>query len=144
MMSIGGSEILVLLVIGLIVLGPERLPKVAKTVARMYRDLRKYADDMRRDISKEMQIDDTPATRYKPVSSAATGDSNSTYDYGYDEDKACGEEDADGIHAEKEDDDREETDLGTDADDLPDDEQVADQDSNESVEAPSTDEKTPD
>ena len=136
MMSIGGSEIFVLLVIGLIVLGPERLPKVAKTVARMYRDLRKYADDMRRDISKEMQIDDTPATRYKPASSSVTGDSNSRYDYGYDEDEVCGEEDADGIPAEKEDDDREEIDLGTDADDLPDDEQVSDEGSDESVRAP--------
>jgi len=143
-MSIGGSEILVLLVIGLIVLGPERLPKVARTVARMYRELRRYADDVRRDISKEMQIDNTPVTRYKPASNSVTGDSNSAYDYGYDEDNAQSEEHTDAIDAEKEDDHREEIDLGTETEDLPHDEQVADEDSKESVEAPSTDEKIPD
>ena len=93
-MSIGTSEILVVLVIGLIVLGPERLPKVAKSVARMYRELRKYAEDVRRDLSKEMILDDTPPIRSKPISSTETPDEmDSTYDYGYSEDDGGDDDD---------------------------------------------------
>jgi len=85
MMSLGTGEILMLLVIGLIVLGPERLPKVAKQAARLFRQFRRYAEDVRRDISREMQIDETPTPRYVPPSSTDTETTDTPYDYGYDE-----------------------------------------------------------
>ncbi len=145
MMSISSGEILVVLVIGLIVLGPERLPKVAKTVARMYRDLRKYAEDMRRDISKEMTLDDTQPTRYKPVSSTETPDeTDSTYDYGYEENEDDGEEETDEAAGGGEDAGSEESDSSTGDDEMPDDAQVSDEDDDEPARSVKDDEEITD
>lgn len=143
MMSIGTSEILVVLVIGLIVLGPERLPKVAKSVARMYRELRKYAEDVRRDLSKEMTLDDTPSTPYKRNSSSeAPDEADSTYDYGYSEDD--GEEEADQDAGGGEDTGSEPSDSSTGDDEMPDDEQVGDEDDDEPARSVKADEETTD
>ena len=41
--NLGGGEIVFLLVAGLVVLGPERLPSVLRTVGKTYGDLRRMA-----------------------------------------------------------------------------------------------------
>ncbi|MEY4162026.1 MAG: putative Sec-independent protein translocase protein TatB [Actinomycetota bacterium] len=41
--NLSGSEIVFLLVVGLVVLGPERLPGVLRTVGKTYGDLRRMA-----------------------------------------------------------------------------------------------------
>jgi sec-independent protein translocase protein TatB len=52
--SIGWPELIVLAVIGLIVLGPERLPKAAADAARMLRQLRAMARDATADLKAEL------------------------------------------------------------------------------------------
>ena len=142
-MSIGTSEILVVLVIGLIVLGPERLPKVAKSVARMYRELRKYAEDVRRDLSKEMTLDDTPPRRSKPRSSTETPDeADSTYDYGYRENH--GEEEVDQDAGGGEDTGSEQCDSSTGDNEMSDDEQVGNEDDDKPAESVKADAETTD
>jgi sec-independent protein translocase protein TatB len=143
MMSIGTSEILVVLVIGLIVLGPERLPKVARSVARMYRELRKYAEDVRRDLSKEMILDDTSPTRSKPMSSTeAPDDVDSAYHYGYDENENDGEDGAEEHAGDGEDADGEESDRPTGSDEMPDNAQTSDDNDSGSARSVNSDEES--
>jgi len=52
--SLGGGEILVLILVGLIVFGPERLPAVARDAARVLRQLRQMAIAARDEISTEL------------------------------------------------------------------------------------------
>ena len=51
---VGWSELVVLAVIGLIVLGPERLPKAAADAARMLRQLRAMARTASADLKAEL------------------------------------------------------------------------------------------
>lgn len=52
--QVGWGEIIVLLLVGLFVFGPERLPKVAKDAGRMLRELRRMANAARDDIRGEL------------------------------------------------------------------------------------------
>jgi len=54
MLGIGGAEAVVLLILGLLILGPERLPKVAADAARTLRGLRRMADRARADVTREL------------------------------------------------------------------------------------------
>jgi sec-independent protein translocase protein TatB len=47
MFGIGTGELLLLLVIALLVLGPERMPKLARDVGRTVADLRRTSDELR-------------------------------------------------------------------------------------------------
>ncbi len=58
MFDIGFSELLVIAVVALIVIGPERLPKVAKTVGMLFGRMQRYVNDVKADISREMALDD--------------------------------------------------------------------------------------
>src|SRR3954470_8242801 len=52
--QIGWSELIVLAIIGLVVLGPERLPKAAADAARMLRQLRAMARGATADLKAEL------------------------------------------------------------------------------------------
>src|SRR3954453_7915125 len=52
--QIGWSELIVLAVVGLVVLGPDRLPKAAADAARMLRQLRAMARDATADLEAEL------------------------------------------------------------------------------------------
>ena len=54
MLGIGGGEAVVLLILGLLILGPERLPKVAADAARTLRELRRLAERARADVTREL------------------------------------------------------------------------------------------
>jgi len=58
MFDIGFSELLVVAVVALVVIGPERLPKVARTAGLLSGRLRRYVSDIKADISREMQLDE--------------------------------------------------------------------------------------
>ncbi len=50
MFNLTGSEIVFLLLAGLVVLGPERLPGVLRSVGRVYGEVRKMAQGLEREI----------------------------------------------------------------------------------------------
>ena len=50
MFNFTGSEIVFLLVAGLVVLGPERLPGVIRSVARVYGELRRMATGLEKEL----------------------------------------------------------------------------------------------
>jgi sec-independent protein translocase protein TatB len=58
MFDIGFSELMVIGVVALIVIGPERLPGVARTVGHLAGRLQRYVSDIKADISREMEFDE--------------------------------------------------------------------------------------
>ena len=48
-------EILVLLVVALVVLGPERLPEVLRTVAKILRELRSASNEVMRELTEALE-----------------------------------------------------------------------------------------
>ncbi|NMG73761.1 Sec-independent protein translocase protein TatB [Aromatoleum diolicum] len=58
MFDFGFSELIVIAVVMLIVVGPERLPKVARTAGHLLGRLQRYVTDVKSDIQREMQLED--------------------------------------------------------------------------------------
>jgi len=58
MFDIGFSELLVIGVVALIVIGPERLPKVARTAGLLFGRLQRYVNDVKADIQREIELDE--------------------------------------------------------------------------------------
>lgn len=58
MFDIGFSELFVIGVVALLVLGPERLPRVARTAGHLLGRLQRYVNDVKSDISREMQLEE--------------------------------------------------------------------------------------
>lgn len=58
MFDVGFSELLVIGVVALIVIGPERMPKVARTAGHLYGRLQRYVSTVKSDISREVEFDE--------------------------------------------------------------------------------------
>ena len=58
MFDVGFSELLVIAIVALVVIGPERLPKVARTAGLLLGRLQRYVNDVKADINREMQLDE--------------------------------------------------------------------------------------
>ncbi len=58
MFDIGFSELVVLGVIGVVVIGPQRLPEVVRTAVITVRKIRRAFSDVRADIERELDLDD--------------------------------------------------------------------------------------
>jgi len=58
MFDIGFSELVVIGVVALIVIGPERLPKVARAAGLLYGRMQRYVSSVKSDISREIQLDE--------------------------------------------------------------------------------------
>jgi sec-independent protein translocase protein TatB len=56
MFGMGGSEILVILVVALLFLGPERLPEAASKISKGIRDLRKQTRELTSTIENDTEI----------------------------------------------------------------------------------------
>lgn len=76
MFDIGFSELVVIGVVALIVIGPERLPKVARTAGHLYGRMQRYVSSVKSDISREIQLDELRKAGQsfkESVESAASG-----------------------------------------------------------------------
>ena len=58
MFDIGFSEMIVIAVIALIVLGPEKLPRVARTAGHLLGRMQRYVNDVKADINREIELDE--------------------------------------------------------------------------------------
>ena len=58
MFEIGFSELIVIAIVALVVIGPERLPKVARTAGHLLGRLRRYVNDVKADINREIQLEE--------------------------------------------------------------------------------------
>ena len=58
MFDIGFSELVVIALVALIVIGPERLPKVARTLGILFGRMQRYVNDVKADIGREIELDE--------------------------------------------------------------------------------------
>ena len=58
MFDIGFSEIVVIAVVALIVIGPERLPRTARMLGHLFGRLQRYVNEVKTDINREMELDE--------------------------------------------------------------------------------------
>jgi len=58
MFDVSLSELMVIGVVALVVIGPERLPKVARTAGLLLGRLQRYVSDVKADINREIQLDE--------------------------------------------------------------------------------------
>lgn len=70
MFDVGFSELMVIAVVALLVLGPERLPKVARTAGHLLGRLQRYVNDVKADINREMQLDELRRMKQQITDSA--------------------------------------------------------------------------
>ncbi len=52
------SELVVILLVALIVIGPERLPKVARTAGHVWGRMQRYVQNVKNDIANDMAIEE--------------------------------------------------------------------------------------
>jgi sec-independent protein translocase protein TatB len=57
-LDIGFSELLLIAGIGLVVLGPQRLPVVTRTVGTLLGRAQKYVSDVKTDIQRQMELEE--------------------------------------------------------------------------------------
>jgi len=58
MFDIAFSELAVILLVALIVIGPERLPKVARTAGHLWGRIQRYVYSVKNDIASDMAIEE--------------------------------------------------------------------------------------
>lgn len=58
MFDVGFTELLLLAVIGVVVIGPERLPAVARTVGKAVGEARRFASGLQRQLEQEVKIEE--------------------------------------------------------------------------------------
>jgi len=56
MFDIGFSELLLIAIVALIVIGPQQLPRVARTVGHLFGRMQRYVNDVKADITREMEL----------------------------------------------------------------------------------------
>ncbi len=58
MFDVGSGELLLIFIIGLLVLGPQRLPKVAAEIGKWVGRARRTATELRRQLEREIELND--------------------------------------------------------------------------------------
>lgn len=72
MFDVSFTEMLVIAVVALVVIGPERLPKVARTVGHLLGRAQRYVSDVKGDIRREMELDELRTLRAEMEDAART------------------------------------------------------------------------
>ena len=67
MFGIGGQELFLLMIIGLIVLGPERLPRIANQIGGWLGQARRMTRVMRRQLEEELELNKPPTIKPPPA-----------------------------------------------------------------------------
>ncbi len=65
MFEVNFSEILVIMVVALVVIGPERLPQVARTLGRMWGKLQRYVNQIKQEVNSSMEVEELRAMERK-------------------------------------------------------------------------------
>lgn len=80
MFGIGTSEILIVLVIALLLLGPKEIPKIARTLGRGLRELERAKDELKQSIEFEAEKDEADSQKNTESKEKSNKDSNSSDD----------------------------------------------------------------
>ncbi|MEC7844756.1 MAG: Sec-independent protein translocase protein TatB [Actinomycetota bacterium] len=71
MFNIGGGEVLVILVVALIFLGPSKLPEIARTLGKTTQTIRRVSDSFRSELTAA--VDDDTETKARQRGNEITG-----------------------------------------------------------------------
>ena len=71
--SIGGFEMIVLAIIGLLVFGPRKLPEIGRTLGKAMVEFRRAALELRTSIEREVNLEEVRETT-RTIQKAMTGD----------------------------------------------------------------------
>ena len=58
MFDIAFSELIVIALVALVIIGPERLPRMARTAGHLLGRLQRYVNDVKADINREIQLEE--------------------------------------------------------------------------------------
>ena len=58
MFNVDFSELMVIGVVALVVIGPERMPRIARMAGALLGRLQRYANDVKAEVNREMQLDE--------------------------------------------------------------------------------------
>jgi TatA/E family protein of Tat protein translocase len=72
MFELSLPHILLLLAIALVVIGPKKLPEIAKTLGKMFGEFQRAADDLKHEIKTASEIKPGSETEQKPQEEKAT------------------------------------------------------------------------
>lgn len=73
MFGIGGQELIFILVLALIVLGPSKLPEIARTMGKVMGEFNRATNDLKREIDLAAQ-EEPPKPAEKPASPPPAGE----------------------------------------------------------------------
>ncbi|MFL5272501.1 MAG: twin-arginine translocase TatA/TatE family subunit [Anaeromyxobacteraceae bacterium] len=80
MFGLGMGEVVIILVLALLLLGPQRLPDAAKQIGKGLREFRKATEDLKQQFESELYLEDKPGAKPTlvppvgpPASDAALG-----------------------------------------------------------------------
>lgn len=76
MFDVGFSELIVIGIVALVVIGPEKLPKVARTLGLLIGRAQRYVNDVKADINREMQLDELKRLQSQLTESARSLESS--------------------------------------------------------------------
>jgi len=74
MLNIGPQELLIVLIIALVVVGPQRLPELGRSIGKALRELRKIQDDVKATIKFDLNEGPEPYVRPRRVPRTPRGD----------------------------------------------------------------------
>ena len=55
--SLGGSEVIVLFILALLLFGPRRLPEIGRTIGKAIAEFRKASQDFRTSLEREVEME---------------------------------------------------------------------------------------
>jgi len=74
MFGIGSTELLVILVVALLVLGPKSLPKIARTLGRAMGEFRKVSTEFQRTLNTEIAFEEEAEKKRKKQEAEASAE----------------------------------------------------------------------
>ena len=78
MFNVGGPEIMVILLVALVILGPEQLPKAMRTFGNVMAEIRKVSGGFQDEMRKAMDsIDDSSSSKAKATATTSSDDRTS-------------------------------------------------------------------
>ena len=87
MSGVGSSELIILILIGLIVLGPRRLPQIANQLGSWIGQARRMTRSMRRQLEDELNFDDDFKAKPPRIAPPFAADTPDPADPAYDDDE---------------------------------------------------------
>jgi Tat protein translocase TatB subunit len=66
--SLGGSEVLLILALALLLFGPRRLPEIGRQIGRTLSQFRRAANDFAMDLEREVRTEELKRELSQPVS----------------------------------------------------------------------------